>query len=76
MIMRKVIAVKNGLSATIFFFFNHRFKIQNSVCNSCHDLTMLCFNISNIAIIAVKGVDYRCIILDISKSEVGTKIYN
>ena len=61
------------MDCLLLFFFNHRFKFQNSVCNGCHDLTMLCFNISDIA---VKGVDYRCIIHDISKSEAGTKIYN
>ena len=52
-----------------YWFFNHRFKFQDSVCYGCHDLTMLCLNISDIAIITVKGVDYRCIIHDISKSE-------
>ena len=30
---------------------------------------MLCLNLSNIAIINVSGVDYRCIIHDIGKSE-------
>ena len=30
---------------------------------------MLCLNISDIAIITVKNVDYRCIIHNISKSE-------
>ena len=30
---------------------------------------MLCLNISDIALITVKGVDYCCIIHDISKSE-------
>ena len=64
------------MDCLLLFFFNHRFRFQNSVCNGCHDLTMLCFNISDTAIIAVKGVDYRCIILDISKSEAVTKIYN
>ena len=30
---------------------------------------MLCFNISDIVVITVKNVDYRCIIHSISKSE-------
>ena len=30
---------------------------------------MLCVNISNIAIMTIKTVDYRCIIHNISKSE-------
>ena len=37
--------------------------------NGCHNLTMLSVNISDIAIITVKNVDYRCIIHNISKSE-------
>ena len=52
-----------------YWFFNHGFKFQDSVCNGCHDLTMLSFNISDIAIITVKNVDYRCIIHNITKSE-------
>ena len=44
------------------WFFNHGFKFQNSVCNDCHDLTMLCRNVSVIAIIIVKKVDYCGII--------------
>ena len=39
------------------------FKIQG-----CHDLTMLCLNISDIAINTVESVDSCCIIHD-SKSE-------
>ena len=39
-------------------FFNHRFKFQDYVCNSCHDLTTLCLNISDITIITVKTVGY------------------
>ena len=51
-----------------YWFFNHGFKFQNYICNDCHDLTMLSVNISDIAIIIVKNVDYRCIIHNISKS--------
>ena len=29
-----------------YWFFNHRFKFQDHVCNDCHDLTMLCLNIT------------------------------
>ena len=49
--------------------FNHRLGIQNSISNGCLNITMLCLNLSDIAIITVKDVDYRCIIHDISKSE-------
>ena len=43
----------------LYWFLNHGYKFQNSVCN---DLTMFSVNISDIAIIPAKTVDYRCII--------------
>ena len=52
-----------------YWFFNHGFKFQDSVCNGCLDLTILSVNISDIAIITVKDVDCCCIIHNISKSE-------
>lgn len=39
-----------------YWFFNHGLKIQDSVCNGCHYLTMLCLNISDITITTAKGV--------------------
>ena len=63
---------KNSKECMICYhwFFNCRFEFQDSVCNGCHDLITLSDNISYIAIITVKNVDYRCIIHNISKSEV------
>ena len=49
-----------------YWFFNHGFKFQDSVCNGCYELTMLSVNISDIVIITVKNVDYCCIIHNIS----------
>ena len=59
----------NSKECMICHYFNHGFKIQASVCNSCHDLTMLSVNISNIAIITVESFGYRCIFHNVSKSE-------
>ena len=42
-----------------YWFFNHRFKFQDSVCNGCHVFTVLFVNISDIAIITIKNFDYR-----------------
>ena len=50
-----------------YWFFNHGFKFQNSVCNGCHDLMMFCLNTSDIVTITAKGVDYHCIVHEISK---------
>ena len=51
-----------------YWIFNHGFKFEDSICNGCHDL-MLSLNIRDVVITAVKNVDYRFIIHDISKSE-------
>ena len=45
-----------------YWLFNHGYKFQDSLSNGCHDLTMLSLNISDIGIIPVKNVDYRCVI--------------
>ena len=52
-----------------YFFYNHGFKFQDSVCTGCHDLTILCLNISDIAIITVKNVNFCYIIYNINKTE-------
>ena len=52
-----------------YWYFNHGFKFQNSVCNGCLDLILVCLSLSNIAIKTVKCVDYCCIIHGINKSE-------
>ena len=58
------------------WFFHHGFKFQDSLCNGCHDLRILCLNISDIAIIINKNIDYRCIIHNISRSEATNSLKN
>ena len=48
---------------------NHGFEFQDYVYNGFHDLTMPVLNISDIIIVTVKNVDYRCIIHNITISE-------
>ena len=52
-----------------YWFFNYGFEFQNYVCNGWHDFTTLCLNLSDVAITAINGVNYSCIIYNISKSE-------
>ena len=52
-----------------YWFFNHRFKYHDSVCNDCHDLLRQCVNVSDIVIITIKGADYHCIIHEIAKPD-------
>ena len=66
LILLKVIKVENAWFVT-FFKKNYGFEFQDYVCNSCYNLTILSVNVSDIAIITVKNVDYCCIIYNIGK---------
>ena len=52
-----------------WYLLNYSCKFQPNVCNRCHDLFMMSMNYSDIAILNIKGSDYRCIISLISKNE-------
>ena len=54
-----------------YWFFNHAFNFQDHVYNGFHDLSLskLSVNISHIAIITARKIDYCCIIYNINKPE-------
>ena len=52
-----------------WYFSNFSFKFQPNVCNRCHDLLLMSVNLSDIAMLNIKGSDYRRIITLISKNE-------
>ena len=59
-----VMFVTISISQIIVLTFNHI-----SAINRYHNLLMMSINFSNIAILKIKGSDYRCIISLISKNE-------
>ena len=50
-------------------FLNYSFKFQPNVWNNCHDLLMMSVNLSDIAILNIKGSDYCSIISLFSTNE-------
>ena len=50
-------------------FLSKGFIFQTNACNKYHDLSLMSMNLSNIAILKIKNVDYCCIINGIGKSE-------
>ena len=59
-----------------WYFLNYSSKFQPNVCNRCHDLLMMSINLSNIAVLNIKGSDYCCIVSLISKNEAITLMQN
>ena len=45
-----------------WYFKDVGFKFEQHVCNKCHDVLMTANELKNIAILNVKGVDFRCIL--------------
>ena len=52
-----------------WYILNYSFKFQSNVCNKYYELLMMSMNLSDIAILNIKGSDYRCIVSLISKNE-------
>ena len=52
-----------------WYFLDFSFKFQLNVCNRCHGLLILSVNLSNIAILNVKGSDFCCMISLISENK-------
>ena len=52
-----------------YWYFKDGFKFEPHVCNKCHDVLMTAYELKNIAILIVKGVDYRCILWGVSKNK-------
>ena len=59
-----------------WYFLNFSFKFQPNVCKRCHDFIMMSMNLSDIAILNIKGSDYCCIISLIRKTEAINLIQN
>ena len=48
---------------------NVAFRGEVHVCNKCYDVLMTAYELKNIGILSVKGVDFRCILWGISRDE-------
>ena len=67
--VNKTSATKECDVCHYWYFSNFSFKFQPNVCNRCHDLLLMSVNLSDIAMLNIKGSDYRRIITLISKNE-------
>ena len=51
-------------------------KFESHVCNKCHDVLMNAYELKNIVILSVRGVDVRCILWGINKDEAINRLNN
>ena len=57
-------------------FKNLGYKFQPYLCNGCHVVSMMTYELKNIAILNAKVVDYRCILFVISRDEAVNRLNN
>ena len=67
--LKKLMLIRQGNQKSAIFVLEKAFKFQSYACSRCHDLVMVSMDLSDIAILNIKRIDYRCIISRISKSE-------
>ena len=68
----KTIASKECMLCHCWYFKDVGFKFEPHVCNKCHDVLITVYELKNVAILNVKGADFRCILRGIS----GDKAFN
>ena len=59
-----------------WYFKDIGYKYEPYVCNRCHDLLMVVYDLKNFMILNIKGVDYRCYIFNMSKNDAITLLNN
>ena len=74
--VNKTNASKECMLCHYWYFKNVRFKFELHVCNKCHDVLVTAYELKNISILNVKGVDFRCILWGISRDEAVNKLDN
>ena len=57
----KTSASKECMLCHYWYFKDVRFKFEPHVCNKCHDVLVTAYELKNIAVLNVKGVDFGCI---------------
>ena len=45
------------------------YKYGPYVCNICHDLSMVVYDLNDFMVLSIKGIGYRCYVFNMSKSD-------
>ena len=59
-----------------WYFKDVGYKFQPYLCNGCHGVSMMAYELKDIAILNAKGVDYRYILWGISRDEAVNRLNN
>ena len=72
----KTSASKECMLCHCWYFKDVEFNFEPHVCNKCHDILMTAYELKNIAMLNVKGVDFRFILWGFNKDEAVNRLDN
>ena len=67
---------KEGMLCHYWYFKDVGFKFEPQECNKRHDILMTAYEFKKIALLNVKGVDFRCILVGIRRDEAVNRLNN
>ena len=65
----KSVKSKDCMICHYWYFNDIGYKYEPHVCNKCPDLLMVVYDLKNFMILNIKGVDYRCYVFNMSRSD-------
>ena len=60
---------KECMICNYWYFKDIGYKYEPYVCNGCHDLSVVVYDLKDFMILSIKDVDYRCYVFNMSKSD-------
>ena len=60
--------LKEYMICHCWYFKDIGYKFQPYVCNKCHDVSMMVYDLNDFLILNIKGVDCRCFMCNMSKN--------
>ena len=66
--LNKTSSSKDCMLCHYWYFKDIAYEYEQYVCNGCHDLSMIVYDLDNFMILNIKVVDYRCYVFNMSKN--------
>ena len=63
------ISQKKCMTCHYWYFLDLDYKYEPEMCNWCHDISMMDYELENFVMPNVKGFDYRCAICNVTRND-------
>ena len=67
--INKIGASKECMICHYWYFKDVGYEYEQYVCNGCHDLSMMVYDLDDFMILNIKGLDCRCFVFNMSKND-------